>query len=168
MTIDLATRRSIRKISAADFAAYPVWEWAINEEEQHGHDESFLRPTSLDRLPAGVVRHFVVSASATLSEGTVVPACAEVQVRVKGVTVEPMFMLVQERQLAFGGAETITVLSHYTKQAGTRPVRWVLAVGLEGQGAALKGDIRRSMFGRIAQHFKRRRPPASRDSILAP
>ncbi len=168
MTIDLTTRRSIRKISAADFAAYPVWEWAINEEEQHGHDESFLRPTSLDSLPAGVVRHFVVGASATLSEGTVVPACAEVQVRAKGVTVEPMFMLVQERQLAFGGAETVTVLSHYTKQAGTRPVRWVLAVGLDGQGTPLKDDIRRSILGRIGQHFKRLRPAASRDSILVP
>ena len=168
MTIDLESRRSIRRISAADFAAYPVWEWAINEEDGHGHDEPFLRPTSLDSLPAGRERYFVVGASATLSDDSVLPACAEVRVAASAAQVEPMFIFVQERQLAFGGSETITVLSHYTKQADTRPVRWSLAVPVEGQGAAPQGDIRRSILSRVAGTFRRRGLLARRDSILVP
>ena len=166
MTIDLDSRRSIRKISRADFAAYPVWEWAIDEEESHDHEESYLRPTSLDSLPAGLSRHYVVSATATLSEGSVLPACAEVHVRPKKVQIEPMFIFLQERQLPFGGQETVTVLSHYTKQAGTRPVSWALAVPIDGNAVPPTGQIRRGLLARLTQGFKRRGLASGRDAAL--
>ena len=166
MTIDLESRRSIRKISRADFAAYPVWEWAINEEESHDHEESFLRPTSLDSLPAGLTRHYVVSASVTLSEGTVLPACAEVHVRPKKLQVEPMFIFLQERQMPFGGQETVTVLSHYTKQPDTRPVSWTLAVPMDGEASPPQGQIRRGILSRLTQGFKRMGLASSRDSLV--
>jgi len=168
MTIDLESRRSIRKICAADFAAYPVWEWAINEEEGHGHDESFLRPTSLDSLPASLVRHYVVGALATLSDGSALPACAEVHVSATSVQAEPMFIFVQERQLPFGGSETITALSHYTKQVDTRPLSWTLAVSVDGQSAPLAGEIRRSLASRLAGRFRKLGLAGRRDSILVP
>lgn len=166
MTIDLDSRRSIRKISRADFAAYPVWEWAIDEEESHDHEESFLRPTSLDSLPPGLARHYVVSATATLSNGSVLPACAEVQVRPRKVQVEPMFIFLQERQLPFGGQEAVTVLSHYAKRPDTRPVSWTLAVPMDGDTAPPKGQIRRGILARLTQPFRRLGLAAGRDSAL--
>ena len=166
MTIDLESRRSIRKISRADFAAYPVWEWALNEA--HGHDESFLRPTSLDSIPSGLARHYVVSASATLSDGSTLPACVEVDVRTKKVHFSPMFIILQDRHLDFGGAETITVLSHYTRLPDTRPVSWQLAVPIEGNSAAPGGQFRRSLLSRLRGRLRRGGLLASRDSILVP
>ena len=167
MTIDLESRRSIRKISRADFAAYPVWEWAINEET-HGHGESFLRPTSLDSIPAGLVRHYVVSATATLSDASTLPACVEVDVRTKTVHFAPMFIILQDRHLDFGGPETNTVLSHYARLAGTRPLSWQLAVPLEGGATAPGGVFHRSFLARLAGRLRRGGPRARGDSILAP
>lgn len=155
MLIDLQSRRSIRKISRADFAAFPVWEWAINEEDTMGLDESFLRPTALESITPGLSAQFVVGASATLSDGTVLPACAEVTVRGRKVGVEPLYLFVQERQLDFAGAETMTVLSHLTGQAEARAVSWVLAVPLDGQSDMLSGKISRPLAARLASLFKR-------------
>lgn len=167
MNLDLESRRSIRKISGADFAAYPVWEWAINEES-HGHDESFLRPTSLDSIPPGLVRHYVVSAAARLSDGSSVPACVEVDVRTKMVHFSPMFIVLQERHLDFGGAETMTALSLYTRQRGTRPVSWELAVPVDGSDAVPGGAFHRSLMSRLRGRLRRGGLLATRNSILVP
>ena len=168
MTIDLDSRRSIRKISCADFAAYPVWEWAINEGDPLGGGESFLRPTSLDSIGAEVGRHYVVSATATLSEGSVLPACVEVSMRGNKRQLEPMFIFLQERHLDFGGAETKTVLSHYTRQAGCRPVRWTLAVPFTGGTVLPSGMLRESVLSRVARLWKRVRLAAAGKSVLVP
>lgn len=167
MTIDLESRRSIREISRADFAAYPIWEWALNEEN-HGYDASFLRPTSLDSVPAGLVRHYVVSASATLSDGSVVPACVEVDVRTKMVQYTPMFIMLQDRHLDFGGRETISVLSHYTRQPNTRPLSWQLAVAVEGRAGVAGEEFRRSLLARLGARLRRGGVVTTRDSILVP
>jgi hypothetical protein len=168
MTLDLDSRRSIRKIAREDFAAYPVWEWAINEEQAQGHGVSFVRPTSLASLPLDQARHYIVSATATLNDGSVLPACAEVSVRGKKVRIEPMFILLKERQLDFGGAETRTVLSHYIRQADARPVSWVLAVPLDGETVPPGGVVRRSLSARLAQLWKRLSDAAHGKALLVP
>ncbi|MEJ7806697.1 MAG: hypothetical protein WKG03_12365 [Telluria sp.] len=168
MTIDLDHRRSIRKISCADFDAYPVWEWAINEGDPLGGGESFLRPTSLDSIGSEPGRHYVVSAHATLSEGSVLPACVEVSVRGNKRQLEPMFMFLQERHLGFGGKETATVLSHYTGQAGCRPLRWTLAVPFVGGSVLPSGMLRESLLSRLSRLIVRLRRAAAGKSVLVP
>jgi|CXWL01.2.fsa_nt_gi hypothetical protein len=168
MITDLDSRRSLRKISCADFAAYPVWEWAINESDSLGGAESFLRPTTLDALGADPARHFVVSATATLNDGSVLPACVEVSMRGSKRQLEPMFIFLQERHLDFGGSETKTVLSHYTKRPATRPVRWTLAVPLAGSTVPPSGMVRESLAARVARLWQRVRMAASGKRLLAP
>jgi hypothetical protein len=168
MTIDLTSRRSIRKISGADFAAYPVWEWAINEGDPLGDGESFLRPTSLDSIAADPQRHYVVSATATLSEGSLLPACIEVSMRGNKRQLEPMFIFLQDRHLDFGGSETKTVLSHYTGQAGCRPLRWTLAVPFVGGTVLPSGMLRESLLARATRWLKRIRLAAVNKRMLTP
>jgi len=168
MTIDLQSRRSIRKIARGDFVAYPVWEWALNDEHTDGHGESFVRPTELGSIPLGPLRQLIVSATATLNDGSVLPACVEVSVRAKKVQIEPMFIFLQDRHLDFGGAETTTVLSHYTKCADAHPVSWELAVPLDGDTAPLKGVVRRSMIARLTQGWKRLSHAAQRKTVFVP
>jgi hypothetical protein len=155
MTIDLDSRRPIRKILGADFAGFPVWEWALHEQETLGQGESFVRPTALDAIPLGQPRQFVVGASITLSDGTVLPGCVELDVRLRKVKAAPMFIFLQERQLVLGAEQTRSTLAHYTKVADVRPVSWTLAVPVEGQPGAASGKIRRSLRSRLASLFAR-------------
>ena len=168
MTIDLESRRSIRKISCADFAAYPVWEWAINEGDPLGAGESFLRPTSLDSIGTDPGRHYVVSATATLSGGGVLPACVEVGMRGDRRHFEPMFIFLQERHLDFGGSETKTVLSHYTKRSLCRPLRWTLAVPLTGGTVLPSGMLPESLLSRVGRLWMRLRRAAVGKRVVAP
>jgi hypothetical protein len=159
MLIDLASRRSIRKIARADFAAYPVWEWALNEEETTGLHESFLRPTEHSSITPGLPAQYVVSANATLSDGQVLPACAEVTVGAKRVSVAPLYLFVQDRQLDFAGPETMTVLSHLTGKDGARAVSWQLAVTVDGKAKAPSGTLRRPLLARLTGLFRRSQTP---------
>jgi hypothetical protein len=168
MTIDLQSRRSIRKIARADFVVFPVWEWALGEEYTQGNGESFVRPTTLASVPLGEARQFIVGATATLSDGSTLPACVEVSVRADKAQVAPMFIFLQDRHLDFGGAETSAVLSLYTKRADAHPVGWELAVPLDGATTPPKGRVRRSMLARLAQLWQRVRGAAPRSSILVP
>jgi len=155
MTPDLDIRRSIRKIARADLARYPVWEWALHEEETVGQGESFVRPTSLDCIPLDCARQFVVGATVTLSDGSELPACVEVTVRPRKAQAVPMFIFLRDRQLDFAGPETQTTLAHYTKSAQVRPVRWVLDVPLAGHDAPLGGTVRRSLWTRLTGLLRR-------------
>lgn len=154
MTIDLSTRRSIRKVTHADFAAYPVWEWAIDEENV-GNGESFLRPTSLDYVPLGAEAHFVVSARTTLSDGTLLPSCLEVTMRKGKPCIEPMFVFLLDRHLDFAGVQTTAMLSRYTKRVNIFPVHWEMAVPLAGESALRDGSLRRSILARLAEWWRR-------------
>jgi len=155
MTIDLDSRRPIRKLLGTDFAGFPVWEWALHEQETLGQRESFVRPTALAAIPVDSARQFVVSATFTLSDGTVLPGCVELDVRARKVRAQPMFLFLQERQLAFGADQTRTTLAHLTGVAQVRPVSWTLAVPVEGQPRAASGKIRRSLRACLASLFAR-------------
>lgn len=154
MSLDLESRRPVRQMTGADFAAYPVWEWAINEEGTLGQDESFLRPTSLDSVPAAP-GHYVVAARVTLSEGSVLPACVQVQIRGKKPQCAPMFIVMPDRHLDFAGPATVTVLSHYTKANGTRPIAWELCVPITGHPHPVRGLLRPSLLLRLATFVRR-------------
>lgn len=168
MSIDLQSRRSIRKIARGDFVVFPVWEWALGEEHTQGNGESFVRPTALASVPLDAARQFIVGASATLNDGSVLPACVEVNVRANKVQVVPMFIFLQERHLDFGGAESACVLSLYTKRADAHPVRWELAVPVDGSGVLLRGRVRRSLIARLRQGWERLSGRAPRHSVLVP
>jgi hypothetical protein len=131
--------------------AFPVWEWAIGEDELHVHDESFLRPTAHQQLPGEPAGHFIVAAEATLSDGTVLPACAEVTINGRQRRIAPMFVILNEHHLDFAGAETTGILSRYTKRLNTYPVRWKLAVLLAGESRLRGGRVRRALAQRLGQ-----------------
>lgn len=154
MTIDLATRRSIRQVSHADFAAYPIWEWAIDEENE-GRGESFVRPTSLDAVPMGADVHCIVAASTTLNDGTVLPSCLEVTMHKGKPQIAPMFVFLLDRHLDFAGVETTATLSRYTKRVNIYPVRWEMAVPFAGESVLRSGKLRRRLLTRLAQWWQR-------------
>src|SRR5262245_25997614 len=44
--VTLKTRKPIDKLTAADLLAFPIWEYAIDEEDVEGRDETWVRPTN--------------------------------------------------------------------------------------------------------------------------
>ena len=154
MNLDLATRRSIRKVSHADFAACAIWEWAI-DEENGGTGESFVRPTSLERVPTGPHTHCIVSASTTLNDGTILPSCLEVTMRKGKPCIAPMFVFLLDRHLDFAGVETTAMLSRYTKRVNIYPVAWEMAVLMAGETVLRHGKIRRTLRERLAQWWQK-------------
>jgi hypothetical protein len=44
MSISLNTRKPVDELQPADFAAFPIWEFAIDEEEIEDQDETWVRP----------------------------------------------------------------------------------------------------------------------------
>lgn len=140
-------RKPVAKLSRADFAAHPVWEWALDEEGVTGQDETSVRPTEHQAVPAAAFAQFLVSASATLKDGGVVPACIEVTVAGKTKRFSPMFVFMLDRQLPFAGAETTRALSRYTKIAGNSPKSWELSVTLAGERRKRRGRAHSLAFG---------------------
>ncbi len=161
MTTDLATRRPIRRIASADFSVYPVWEWALGEEQTFDHEQSFVRPTPHARVPMQAGGHYIVLGNAVLNDASELPACIEVLVAGGKVEFIPMFLLLPDRHLDFTGAEATRVLSQYARRLNTYAVSWTLAVPV-GESDAIHGaKVQRSLSVKAAQLWMRLRVAAS-------
>lgn len=74
MPITLATRKPVEDLTVADLEAFPVWEFAIDEEgEDEDQDETWVRPVAGDAVPAGG-SSLGVAAAVRLAGGLVYPA----------------------------------------------------------------------------------------------
>jgi hypothetical protein len=145
MLSNLSTRKTIYEVTRDDFATYPIWEWAIGDEDAEGQDESFVRPSPLASIPRRESAQFVVAADAKLRKGTVMPACAEVTVKGEQVSIQPMSIFLYDRHLDIAGMETTRVLSRLTQEVDNYPVSWVLKVPLEGEAKPRQGRVPRSL-----------------------
>jgi hypothetical protein len=155
MSSNLATRKTVYKLTRDDFASYPIWEWAIGEEGAEGQDESFVRPTAFTSIPKSDFAQFVVAADSKLRKGTVMPACAEVTVRDKQVSIHPMSVLLYDRHLDIAGMETTRLLSRLTQEVDNYPVSWVLKVPLDGEGKPRQGRVPRSLLLQLIALWRR-------------
>ncbi len=55
--ISLKTRRPVNRLTLADFRAYPVWEYANDEETLSGRDETWVRPLNVSVVPRRSYTH---------------------------------------------------------------------------------------------------------------
>jgi len=68
MKTTLRTRKPIDKLTLADLKAFPIWEWAGDEEAEEEQDETWIRPVGLPTLPVGT-DSLLVSISMIASSG---------------------------------------------------------------------------------------------------
>jgi hypothetical protein len=68
----LKTRKPIDKLVAEDFAKFPIWEFAADEEDVAGRDETWVRPVDARSVRKGVWSLSVASEFRTAS-GLLVP-----------------------------------------------------------------------------------------------
>jgi hypothetical protein len=75
MPTTLATRKPVEDLGAADFEAFPVWEFALDEEgagDDDAQDETWVRPVAAIEVPAGA-GSLGVAAALRLAGGLVYP-----------------------------------------------------------------------------------------------
>ena len=55
--VTLETRKPVDQLTLADFGAFPVWEYADDEEEIEGRDETWVRPLDTSAVPRESYTH---------------------------------------------------------------------------------------------------------------
>jgi len=65
--VNLKTRKPVDQLTLDDFAAYPVWEYASDEEGIRGRDETWVRPVDAALVPKRSYTH--VAADFTTASG---------------------------------------------------------------------------------------------------
>jgi hypothetical protein len=68
MRATLNTRKPVHKLLIRDFRSFPIWEYAIDEENEPGRDETWVRPVRSKFVPKGVYSQ-LVSARFTTASG---------------------------------------------------------------------------------------------------
>lgn len=63
--ITLTTRKPVVKLTAGDFRAFPIWEYAIDEADSSDQDETWVRPVSLPNIPKRACSQIVATDFAT-------------------------------------------------------------------------------------------------------
>jgi hypothetical protein len=64
----LHTRKPIRQLTEANIGVFTVWEYALDEEEVPGQDETWVKPVDGGHIPVRL-GHFFVAADLTTSGG---------------------------------------------------------------------------------------------------
>ena len=65
MSATLKTRKPVVKLTVGDFHAFPVWEYAIDEEGEGEQDETWVRPVDTAAIRKGAYSQIVASDFAT-------------------------------------------------------------------------------------------------------
>lgn len=63
--VTLDTRKPVDRLTLADFAAFPVWAYADDEEGVEGRDETWVRPVDSSVVPKGSYTHVAAEFTAT-------------------------------------------------------------------------------------------------------
>ena len=121
MEPSLATRKPVDSLTPEDFATFPIWEFASDEEGVEGQDETWVRPVDARAIPRNAYS-LSVGARVVLANGRIVTGMCQVST---AGAVEVALLVV-------------LVPGHYvflpkSSEAGTGPMRRLLEVlGLSG------------------------------------
>jgi hypothetical protein len=67
-TVSLRTRKPVDELTLGDFVAFPVWEYADDEEGVEGRDETWVRPVDTLVVPKGRYTHVAAEFAAPCGE----------------------------------------------------------------------------------------------------
>ena len=156
MTPTSATRKPVDRLTADDFTAFPVWEYAIDEEEIPGRDETWVRPAGRTRLRRGLYSQLVLS-SFRSSRGDIFPGFMVVSTAVPDPDVQPgallapsylpLPMLSRAQALAKGRTWDLDsrrdiLKALHRREDGLFPLTYQLQVTLGREKRLLRGRVR--------------------------
>jgi hypothetical protein len=90
---NLQTRKPVTDLTPDDFAVYAVWEYAIDEEEIPGRDETWVKPTLRTSLTRGLYSQLVLARFVT-ARGEALPGFVDVSTAKREPDVQPGALLI--------------------------------------------------------------------------
>ena len=66
--MELKSRKPVGRLTAKDFAAFPIWEYTIDEEGVEGRDETWVRPVATTVIPSQTYTHVAADFTAACGQ----------------------------------------------------------------------------------------------------
>jgi hypothetical protein len=157
MPATLKTRKPVVKLTAGDFRAFPVWEFAIDEEGIGKQDETWVRPINSAAIRKGAYSQLVASDFATHSgrnlQGFMVVSTADGKIEISaggivgrmGLRVLPALSrkLAVRRKTPWDiEVRDRLLLALRQTEEEVFPLRYSLRVPIRGEKEPRKGDRR--------------------------
>ena len=142
------TRKPVDRLTVNDFSAFPIWEYALNEEGIKGRDETWVRPLTARVVPRGqyslqVAADFRIASGRTYS-GFVNVNTAEEPVEISGGVIldGPNYLPIPRREM-FGFEQLKEVLLSSLGLSGAEvfPITYTLRVSIEGEQILRSGKL---------------------------
>jgi hypothetical protein len=144
MKATLSTRKPVDKITTGDLRAFPIWEFALDEEGRPGQDETWIKPVPAEAVPMGaysqlVAASFVVGPANTLMGFMVVTTAQKsVELSPGAIVTEGAYHFIPSPQMPGAGRERAAL----TKSLGTSfPFSYRLLVPITGENALREGIV---------------------------
>jgi hypothetical protein len=139
----LRTRKPVDALTPDDLAAFPIWEFAIDEEDEPDRDETWVRPVKAARVPRGraslSVAADVETASGLRCDGFVGISTIE------AVEIDALVLLVGGKYLFLSARhpETRTELCAAlgVRESEAFPLRYRLRILIRGERALREGVV---------------------------
>ncbi len=143
--VTLETRKPVEALNVADLERFPVWTYALDEEDDHdARDETWVKPMAVDAIPDGALS-LCVAAVVRLPCGLVYPAvlfCDDFH----GFAVSGVALLTTEGRVLLDNCDTPRERAKTLKRLGLRaadalPMEYATRCPLATTGLPARGTI---------------------------
>jgi hypothetical protein len=144
MSASESTRKSVTDLTVDDLDAFPVWEYATDEESVDGQDESWVRPLPVARLPSQAFSLSVAS-DFECPNGTQLEGIMDVTTAVE-FPVTSAVLFIRGRYTYVGGVPGSWERQRIAEEldadeADIFPLRYTLRVLVEGESEYRSGVV---------------------------
>jgi len=113
----IATRKPVDELTATDLEAFPVWEFALDEEEvDEEQDETWVKPVATGEVPADG-SSLSVAAALRLASGQVYPGVMFCDTRA-GLDIAAIALLTTEGRVLFSRSDSPSDIRRNLKRLG--------------------------------------------------
>jgi len=154
MPITPDTRKPVDDLTVEDFLAYPIWEFALDEEGIEGRDETWVRPVDSKQVPKGeysqlVGSEFVTAGGENLHGFMVVSTCDGVEVQAGSLVGDGYYLplpQMSEENARKDAPWEVRARHELEKALGGRglrvfPLSYTLRAAIQGETVARSGVV---------------------------
>lgn len=148
MKVSLKTRKPVDQLVAGDLSAFPVWEYALDEEDVEGRDETWVRPVKTKVVPLGQYSLLVAAdlkvASGRTFGGFVVVTTAEGSVEIIGGVIlreSDYLPIPSPKQFGFEESKGMLLSRLRLSEPDVFPIAYTLRVPIEGEQVLRSGVL---------------------------
>ncbi len=156
MPATLKTRKPINELTVEDLHAFPIWEFATDEEGVQGQDETWVRPVRSNQVPIGAYSQLVATdfstAGGTRLQGFMTVTTADgIKITPGSLVREGLYLVLpgklEERARVEGPSWTIQTRKEVVEALGDSPasvfpVAYKLRVAIRGEKALRSGVVK--------------------------